>query len=169
MYNVKNDSNTNQTAGENRPQDMFFELSETLEAGFEFLLLRENGAQASLKRGEIEPVFENGKAFLQCMTAEGLKIRRIISAKREEKRLLLTIVADAAASAGSGSGSERLELIPRITAADLLAAIKEARLEKAGEIAAIVATNVPNSKIARLKLSQGARAGEYGISAQILL
>ncbi|HEV7643557.1 MAG TPA: hypothetical protein VGO50_06375 [Pyrinomonadaceae bacterium] len=158
---MKNDSNTNQTAGENRPQDMFFELSETLESGFEFLLLRENGAQISLKRGEIEPVFENGKAFLQCMTGDGLKVWRIISGKREEKRLLL--------AAAAGSDSERLELIPRITAADLLAGIKGARLEKAGEIAAIVAANVPNSKIARLKLSPGIRAGEYGGSAQILL
>ncbi len=171
MYNVKNDSNTNQTAGENRPQDMFFELSETLEAGFEFLLLRENGAQISLKRGEIEPVFENGKAFLECVTAEGSKIWRIISAKREGTRLLLTAAADLGdtGSGGSSSGGERLELIPRITAADLMAAIKEARLEKAGEIAAIVAANVPNSKIAHIKLSRGVRAGEYGISAQILL
>jgi hypothetical protein len=163
---VKNNSNTNQTAGENKPQDMFFELTETLEAGFEFLLVRENGAQMPLKRGEIEPVFENGKAFLQCLTADGLKIWRIISAKKDGTKLLLAAVAG---SGGPGSDSERLELIPRITAADLLAAIKEARLEKAAEIAAILAAHVPNSKIARLKLSPGIRAGEYGSSAQILL
>jgi hypothetical protein len=155
---VKKNSNTNQTSGENRPQDLFFILAETLEAGFEFLLLPGNGAQISLKRDEIEPVFEGGKVFLRCLTAEGLKVWRLISAKKEANKLTLCT-----------AGNEKLELIPRVIAADLMAAIKEARLEKAAEIAGIAAASVPNSKILRLRLSPGVRAGEYGGSAQILL
>ena len=160
---MKNDSNTNQTYRENEPQNLFFALAETLDAGFEFLLIRASGAQVTLGRGEIEPFFEKGKVFLECFTAEGAKTWRIISAENEGNKLILT------GAARFGSEREKLELIPRITAADLLAAIKEARLERAGEIAATLAANTPDAKISRIRLSRGIRAGETGGNAQILL
>jgi hypothetical protein len=163
MYNVKEDSNTNQTADENAAEYLFFALSEILDKGFEFLLVDEKGAQASLKRSEIEPRFESGRVFLECAMPEGRKTWLISAAQNEGRKLLLTAAAE------TGAETERLELVPRVTAADLLAAIREARLERASAIAATLTANVPNSKISGTRLSPGIRAGEYGGSAQILL
>lgn len=166
---MKKDSNTNQTHPVNEPQDLFFALSEALETGFEFLLARENGSQIAIRRGEIEVVFENGKVYLQCMTTEGAKIWRVAAAenagenKGENTGFLLVV------SEKFGSEAEQVELIPRVGAADLLAGIAEARLEKAGRIAAIVESAIPNSRISNIRLSKGIRAGEYGGNAQILL
>lgn len=160
---MKKDSNTNQTHPVNEPQDLFFALSETLETGFEFLLVRGNGAQVSLKRIEIEVVYANGKVFLECLTGEGAKTWRVVAAENNGNKLRLTVTGK------FGSETEAVELIPRISAADLLAAIREARLERAGKIARIAAAKIPRSKISGVRLSKGIRAGEYGSSAQILL
>jgi len=152
---------------ENEPQDLFFTLSEILETSFEFLLVRGNGSQTALKRGEIEAVYENGKVLLECLTAEGVKTWRVITAENAGentgRKLLLEV------SGKFGSETEAVELIPRISAADLLAAIAAARLEKAGMIAALAKSEIPNSRISNIRLSKGMRAGETGSNAQILL
>ncbi len=154
------------------PQNLFFILSETLETAFEWLLVRETGANATLKRADIEVIYKKGRVLLECPTPEGVKTWRIKSLEEGERvekgekvdnKLLLT------ASADFGSETEKIELIPRTTAADLLAAIREARLEIAGKIAGAAAAKIAGAKIASVRLSKGVRAGEYGSNAQILL
>lgn len=148
------------------PQNLFFLLTEALETGFEWLLVRETGANVTLKRAEIEVIYKKGKVLLECPTAEGVKTWRIDSAEKGESsdnKLLLT------ASEDPGSETEKIELVPRATAADLLAAIREARLEIAGKIAGAAAAKIARAKIASVRLSKGIRAGEYGGNAQILL
>jgi hypothetical protein len=163
LYNVKKDSNTNRTYPENEPQDLFLALSETLETGFEFLMARREGPPAALKRGEIKAIYENGRVFLECLTAEGTKTWRVISAESAGNKLILAV------SGKFGSETEAVELVPRISAADLLAAIAQARLERAGRIAAVASAKTPHSKVTSIRLSKGARAGETGSNAQILL
>jgi hypothetical protein len=166
---VKRDSNTKETKRENEPQELFFMLSEALETGFEWLLVRGNGSQAALKRDEIEVAFEKGKVFLECLTADGIKTWRINSLEKVENSENLENQFSLAATERPNEEAEDLELIRRISAADLLAAIKEARLEIAGRIAEIAASKIDTGKIASVRLSKGIRAGEYGGNAQILL
>lgn len=166
---MKRDSNTKETKRENEPQELFFTLSEALETGFEWLLVRGNCAQAALKRDEIEVAFEKGKVFLECLTAEGMKTWRINSLEKVEKVENNENKFSLAATGCPGGEVENLELIRRISAADLLAAIKEARLQIAGRIAEIAASKTDTGKIASVRLSKGIRAGEYGGNAQILL
>jgi hypothetical protein len=161
---VKVNSNTKETAAENQPSDeLFFRLSEFLDTGFEFLVIAGAGAQLSLKRDEIICSFERGRVFLKCATDAGPKAWQAAAAEQAERKLTVSVLGRA------GGEKESLELIPRITAADMMAAIKEARLRKAIEIAEVVAENFPQSKLVKVRLSQGIRAGEYGTNAQILL
>jgi hypothetical protein len=158
---VNPDFNTNSSNGNNLPDKLFQLLTAFTESAAEFLLVRENGAQAALRRDEVEILFQRGNVYLEAPVADGVKNWRIVAAESEGNGLLLKTVGS------FGADAERLELIPRVTASDMMESIKLARLEMAGRIAAIIGREDERYKIVSLKLSQGIRAGEYGRYAQI--
>lgn len=170
MFEIKrkNDSNTKQIKRENAPNELFLFVAEMLETGYEWLLVSESGSQAHFKRDEIDVIYRNGSVFLECNAlefkgAEDSFARQILSAAIDGRKLVLTFAGE------EENEFETAELIPRITAAELTDSINTARLEMAMRIARIAAEKAGNSKIAKFRVSQGIRAGEYGTNAQIFL
>jgi hypothetical protein len=158
---VNEDFNTKQRDLGNDGRELFFALSDALEIGFEWLLVRENGTQNSFKRDELEISYKNGEIFLGYPSGEDVEQSKILTAEKKERGFLLT--------ACLGEKTEKIELIPRITAAELVDATNAARLEMAHRIAKIAAAQIESARVVSVRLSKGIRICEFGPNAQIVL
>jgi hypothetical protein len=123
----------------------------------EWLLVRENGTSFSLLSSEIETEHRNGRVLLGIFDDRGFRMFRVESCDVGDEISM-------AVSAGPGSPRERLRLVPRTSAGDLSAAVEAARLQRAGEIAALAERALGPATIVRISLS-----AERGRLAHIIL
>jgi hypothetical protein len=122
-----------------------------------------NGVTSALRAGEWELRAAHGSLFLSLLTARGARLWRINAWEWTGERLLLS------ATRRAGAESSTLELIPRASASVAHAALEAARRARCERMAALICSAHPHAKLERATLSRGARRGEHGRYARIVI
>lgn len=121
------------------------------------------GEALLLRRSEIDIAISHGRLMLSCWTEKGNRTWRILDWQWNGRVLLLN------ASRKMGAERARLELIPRTPANAITANIRVARQLRCDRIARLACEYQPSTTIERCALSPGARRGQPGRYARILL
>jgi len=124
------------------------EITETLAAHNEWLLVHESGKSFALQTAEIELTFEREKIILGFLDEKGFQIWHVTDYRIEPEKLTLDVTRN------FGRERERIRFVPRASAGELSAAVEFARLEKANRIAALIVAENPQSKLARVALNE---------------
>ncbi|CAN5222624.1 hypothetical protein BH20ACI2_BH20ACI2_22510 [soil metagenome] len=132
------------------------ELREIVDVHYEWLLVRETGRSFALICKEIDFQGNGDGASFRFLDDDGFHTRQVTAYTLNEGEILIDVAQI------SGEATESMRLVPRTPAADLAAEVELARLEKANEIAQLIADHLPGSKIGRVGLNS-----ENGRLAQI--
>lgn len=130
-----------------KPRIIGESLSELIAANFEWLVVRENGTTIPLQNTEIEIISDSGKTVLGFVDNKGYSVWHVESFDVEGPVISVNV------SSRFRSDSEVIEFYPRESAASLSATIELARLEKANEIAVIIAESLPDTRLLRVALN----------------
>ncbi|MFZ0061956.1 MAG: hypothetical protein WAL47_07950 [Pyrinomonadaceae bacterium] len=127
-----------------------------------FCTLSEGNVQA-LRRVELAVDVLNGRLMFSCWTEQGMRSWRVGAWKWSGEKLVL--------EASRRLGAERpvIEIIPRASASSIAATVKAARLLRCEQLARLAAASRPGLRIERTSLSPGARRGQPGKYARIIL
>lgn len=131
------------------------EIEELIHGHREWLLVYSTGRSFPVLDDEIEIVERGNRLILGLPDNAGFKYWRIEEFEAGEKELIFRIV--------SGEDAEKIRLIERTAAQELVDAVEMARLEKADEIAKFVPRSYRGAKLARVSLNK-----ENGRTAHIL-
>ncbi len=123
------------------------ELREKVDGSHEWLLVRESGRSFALSREEIDLAGNGDGASFRFLDDDGVHTRRLTGFSLSEGEIFIDV------DEAHGDMSERLRLVPRLPAADLAADVERARLEKANEIAKLIAGHLPGAKLGRVSLN----------------
>jgi hypothetical protein len=123
----------------------------------------ESSAPFALRRREIEFSLAHGRLILSCLSEAGTIIWRIDGWEWIDGRLLLV------ASRRMGRERAKLQLIPRASVASLVALVCETRQARCQMLARLAAALLTGARISQARLSAGARRGQPGRDARILL
>jgi hypothetical protein len=139
-------------------------LAELFDAGGEWFLREGRDRTAvELRRGEWELRAAPGALLFSYWGESGSRVWRVAAWEREGERLLLD------ASRRAGAERARLELVPRARVASARERVAEARREACRRLASLVCETAGARAAERVSLSAGARRGEPGRWARIVL
>ena len=124
------------------------ELREIISSQQEWLLIRELGKTFPLEKHEIEITADGEKTFFGFLDDNGFHSWRLNKYSFDGNEIEIDVAGAFAKK------REAVRLIPRASAAELTAEIELARLEKANEIAALIAANFPGTKLGRVALNE---------------
>jgi len=133
------------------------EISALLREYAEWLFVSE-GISQSLRRDEIEVAIERDRLLLSCWTEKGTRLWRVVAWDWNGQLLELEL-----------SARMRIQLIPRTSAKAIMTTIRAARQLRCERLARLAAAEHVGSVVERLSLSRGAKPGQPGRYAQILL
>lgn len=139
-------------------------INELIEAHAEwFYAPGEGGALVALRRSEIDLRLAQGRLIFSCWTDVGVRSWRVLGWDWTGVKLRL--------EATRRAGAERalLEIIPRASAKATNAMIGAARRERSQRLAHLARSSIEGASVERVALSAGARRGEPGRYARILL
>jgi hypothetical protein len=125
------------------------DISKILDTHLEWLIVRENGRTLPMLRSEIEVKNSNGRSKIAVVDDKGLLVRSITHFETDGAELVIHL------SSKLDARSEIMRLVPRESAKELQAGIELARLQKANDIAEILASSVIDSKVVRVSLNVG--------------
>ena len=108
------------------------DLREFIAASHEWLLIRERGKTFPLNASEIEFVDESGKRHFGFIDDKGFHTWRLNDATIAGSEIVIDVAGEFAKK------RETMRLVPRESAATLIAEIEAARLTLANEIAAFI-------------------------------
>jgi len=123
----------------------------------------EDSAPFALRRREIDFQHAHGSLILSCLSEAGTTVWRINGWQWVDGRLLLD------ASRRMGRERARLQLVPRASVASLVALVSETRQARCQMLALLARELWPGARISQARLSAGARRGQPGRDARILL
>ncbi len=132
------------------------ELREIIASGHEWLLIRELGLTFPLEKHEIEITNDGEKTFFAFLDDNGYHAWRLNGFAFKGNEIAIDVAG------AFGKKREAMRLVPRASAALLTAEIELARIERANEIANLIAENFPGVKLGRIALNT-----ENGRLAQI--
>lgn len=132
------------------------ELREIITATQEWLLVRDAGRSFPLERHEIEITEAKDKTHFGFLDDKGFHSWRLNGFEHSGGEIVIDIAGEAA------KNRETMRLVPRASASLLAAEIEIARLEKANEIASLIAAHDEKFKLVRVALN-----AENGRLAQI--
>ncbi|HYO91518.1 MAG TPA: hypothetical protein VEQ40_07775 [Pyrinomonadaceae bacterium] len=138
-------------------------IAELLAAHGEWLYVEGDKRPSALRRSECEARVAHGRLIFSCWSDAGARFWRVTSWEWTGEKLLLE------ATRRMGSESCKLELIPRAGASAALAEIGATRKEHCLQLAQLACAQLTNAKVERAGLSAGARRGQPGRYARILL
>ncbi|MCA1591594.1 MAG: SBBP repeat-containing protein [Acidobacteria bacterium] len=140
-------------------------LVELLEAHGEWLFCAEEraGAGVELRRGEWDLRASSGSLLLSFWGESGARVWRISAWELRGEKLLLE------ATRRMGAERATLELVPRASASSLKETVIAARRAACERMASLVCETLGRAKVEQARLSAGARRGEPGRYARILL
>lgn len=124
------------------------ELREIFASHHEWLLVRDIGKTFPLDRHEIEVFHDGEKAFFGFLDDKGFHSWRLNNFVSEGDEITIDVAS------GFAHRREVMRLVPRVAASELAADIKFARLEKANEIAKMIADSNPALKLRRVDLNK---------------
>jgi hypothetical protein len=117
-----------------------------------------DGVSQSLRRDEIEVVVIRERLLLSCWTEKGTRLWRVVAWDWNGQLLELEL-----------SDRMRIQLIPRTSAKAITATIRAARQIRCERLARLAAAECLGGVVERLSLSRGAKPGQPGRYAQVLL
>ena len=132
------------------------ELREIVDGHHEWLLIRDPGKTFPLEKHEIEISRDGEKAFFGFLDDKGFHSWRLNGFAFDGGEIAIDVAGAFARK------QEVMRLVPRVAASELAAEIELARLEKANEIARLIADNFSGTKLGRVALNT-----ENGRLAQI--
>src|ERR1044072_7623198 len=91
------------------------EIRKCLDSQIEWLLIRSSGRTFSLQNTEIEITFERGKTLFGFLDDKGFQTWRVVACKISKGEISLNL------SRNFGKETEKLKLVPRISARELSA------------------------------------------------
>ncbi|MGI9107993.1 MAG: hypothetical protein ACR2G4_17325 [Pyrinomonadaceae bacterium] len=121
------------------------------------------GASVPLIKGDWEIETAHGALHFSYRTERGVRVWRVAHWEWTGERLLIIV------SRRMGAERATLELVPRASVHESLAAVAAARRAACEQLAALVRDSLQNATIERVSLSLGARRSEPGRYARILL
>ena len=131
------------------------ELRELIAAYPEWLLIRDTGRSFPLFAGEIDITTEDGRTLVGFMDDGGFHSWRLNDFTFNQGAIELDLAGPFAQK------RETISLVPRESAAALAASVELARLEKANEVARMIETSIPATKIIRVDLNvENGRLGQ---------
>ncbi|MFZ1701939.1 MAG: hypothetical protein WBO10_05105 [Pyrinomonadaceae bacterium] len=131
-------------------------LRELISNHHEWLLVRDAGRTFPLQNHEIDVIEDDGKLHFGFLDDRGFHSWRLNSFVADESEIAIDVAGAFA------KNRETMRLIPRASASLLTAEIELARLQKANEIAGLIATHDKAIKLGRVALNE-----ENGRFAQI--
>jgi hypothetical protein len=137
-------------------------LAELLEARGEWFV-REGASGVEVRRGEWELRASAGGLSFSYWGAAGSRAWRVLGWELCGGKLVLE------AARRMGAERARLELVPRAAHAEGAAVVAAARRAACERLASLVAAEAAGARVERARLSRGARRGEEGRYARILL
>jgi hypothetical protein len=138
-------------------------LTRLLEArGAWFLRERRDAAAVELRRGEWELRVAGGSLVFACWGESGARAWRVVAWRAEGEGLYLEAVKR------SDVGVALLSLVPRARVASARATVADARRAECARLAALVC-EVAGARLEHARLSPGARRGEPGRWARVLV
>jgi hypothetical protein len=137
-------------------------LTELLEARGEWFV-REGASRVAVRRGEWELRASAGGLLFSYWGEAGSRAWRVSGWESCGGKVVLE------AARRMGAERARLELVPRACAAEGAAVVAAARRAACERLASLVAAEAAGARVERARLSRGARRGEEGRFARILL
>jgi hypothetical protein len=140
-------------------------IRELVDAYGEWLCVQEGaqGAATPLQKGECDFRVSHGRLIFSCWNDEGALALRITGWEWTGAKLLLE------ATRRWATESLRVELIPRSGVEAMAATISATRRERCQHLAQLACASLPGAGIERACLSTGARRGQPGRYARIIL
>lgn len=138
------------------PDISYPELPDLIAANREWLLIRSSGQAFPVLNTEIELIKREDKLLIGFPDDTGYWFWRILGVSCEEDGIHLALAANL------GQKREKVRLVERAAAKELGDAVELARLEKANQLARLIAESYPGTKIGRVALNK-----ENGRSAHI--
>lgn len=132
-----------------------------------FCTVNEGNTQAgkteALSRSELDIAVAHGRLILTSWTEKGSRSWKIFAWEWKDEKLIL--------QASRRLGAERpvIELVPRAAASAIALTVKAARQRRAEHLGQLACSMQPGAKLERAALSPGARRGQPGRYARILL
>jgi hypothetical protein len=158
------DSMVEHLTDENAAREAERRLRELIDGHGEWLCVGgESGAAVSLRKSECDFQVSHGRLIFSYWGDRGALAWRVTAWEWTGEKLLLT------ASRRMGMERARLELIPRAAHAALAAHVGDTRRRASFRLAQLACAVLVGAKVERAGLSAGARRGEPGRYARILL
>jgi hypothetical protein len=133
------------------------DLRSLIDAHREWLIIYFSGRSFPVLNSEIEIGIRPDRIIFGYPDETGYKFWRVVDVSPEENGIHLDLTSD------FGQTREKLRLVPRTAAKELGEAVELARLEKANQLARLIAESRPGTKIGRVSLNK-----ENGRTAHII-
>lgn len=134
------------------------EIESRLGEHVEWLLLDSSSAKSfPLRSGELELFVEREKLFLEFVGDKGFETWRVAGYEFQNGKISLALTRN------FQKENVKIQLVPRISSAELSETAELARIEKARQIAALITRSFPKTKLIRVELNR-----ETGRFAQII-
>ncbi len=134
-----------------------------LQTHVEWFLTLDDGEAQALNQRELEIFVAHQRLLFGCWTEKGTRSWKIFSWDWSDEKLTLE------ASRRMGADRPVIELVPRASAKAIALTVKAARQARCESLAQLVCANQPGSRVERATLSPGARRGQPGRYARIVL
>lgn len=138
-------------------------INELLAAHSEWLYAEGSGRAAQLRQSECEARAAHGRLIFSCWSDAGARVWHVQGWQWTGEKLLLE------ATRRMGAETALLELIPRASSSTAVALISATRRERCARLARLACEQLPGAKVERVGLSAGARRGQPGRFARIIL
>jgi hypothetical protein len=132
-------------------------ITELIGAHEEWILIDPSGKSFPVRHKELEIVCERERLLLGFLDDKGFQTWRILNWRHEKGKIHFNLTRN------FNKDHKKIELVPRVLAAELLIDIELARQEKVTQIAALIVATHPKTKLVRVALNQ-----ETGRFAQII-
>ncbi len=139
-------------------------IQDLIAAREEWIYARDGSGRASaLRKSEIDFRIAQGRLMFSCLSDEGHAVWHVTAWEWNGEKLLLE------ATRRMGAERAQLELIPRASAGSIAALVAATRRARCQTLAQLACAVWHGARIARAGLSAGARLGQPGRDARILL
>ena len=138
-------------------------IAERLAAHLEwFFTLNDENTQA-LNRSELDIAIVHGRLILTCWTEQGSRSWKIFAWQENGENLVIQ------ASRRMGAERPLIELVPRASASAIALTVRLARQKRCDQLGQLACSIQPGLKVERSVLSRGARSGQPGRYARVVL
>lgn len=138
-------------------------ISEFLSAHIEWFCTFNDGETQALGRKELDISVAHGRLILTSWTEKGSRSWKIFAWEMSDEKLTLL------ASRRMGAERPVIQLVPRASARSIALTVKAARQARCNQLGLLACSIQPSAKVERSALSPGARRGQPGRYARILL